>query len=650
MSHLSAILRFGAPYLRRYRARILLGILLGILYGASNGAAVWGARLVFDRLANSTSSPVVAAPNAGGTGTETTPSPSPAPRTAVQAVDGSSLEATAPGDDGRPRFRDMVGRLEQALQRGLDPWLPRAGRSPTWREAVGIILLLPLLMGLRGFTGYFSNYFMSWVSERTVNDLRMDLMRRLGGLSLDYFSRARSGDLITRLNSDASLLLTALGSRMADLVKEPFTILSILGYLLILNWQLTLFVLLFLPLCAIPIGRLGRKARAAGRRMALASTQQSGLLVEFLAGIRVVKAFGLEATQVERFRHLAWELFGQGMKAMRAREMVNPVIELISAFALSALILFITFRGVHFIDLFTFLGATAILYTPIKRLSQVQVVLAQASVAAERIGQVLSEHPTVRDPASPRPLPPFSREIVFDHVTFAYDRRPVLSGFALTIPHGQRLGVAGESGSGKSTLVNLLFRFYDPTRGRITIDGIDLRDVAAADLRALMALVSQDIVIFDLTVADNIACGRPGATRAEVEAAARAAFAHDFIIALPEGYDTPVGERGVTLSGGQRQRLSIARAFVRDAPILVLDEATAALDSQSEREVQAAIERLEQNRTVVCVAHRLSTLMNMDRIITLSEGRILEDGTPQELLRAGGPFAAMARLQGIVTD
>jgi subfamily B ATP-binding cassette protein MsbA len=217
----------------------------------------------------------------------------------------------------------------------------------------------------------------------------------------------------------------------------------------------------------------------------------------------------------------------------------------------------------------------------------------------------------------------------------------------LTIPRGLKLGVAGESGSGKTTLLNLIFRFYDPTSGRVTIDGIDLRDVAVRDLRALMALVSQEVVLFDQTVAENIACGKPGATRAEVEAAARAAFAHEFICQLPQGYDTRVGERGTTLSGGQRQRLAIARAFVRDAPILVLDEATAALDSKAEAEVQAALDRLAEHRTVICVAHRLSTLSSMDRIIVLRDGRLIEEGSFEKLLQAGGAFAEMAARQGI---
>ncbi len=621
MGHLGALLRFGAPYLRRYWLRMLLGVLLGVLYGVSNGGAVWCARVVFERLSPTPVAPIIAAPSAA-------PDLRTGPTTALQP-------------------QKWLSGIEQSARDRLLPWLPEAGRKPGWRQILGIVVLLPLVLAFRGFTGFFSNYFLTWASERTINDLRLDILARLNTLSLDYFTRARSGDLVTRMNTDTSVLQSALGSRLSDLVKEPVTILSIVGLLLTLNWHLTLFVLVFLPFSAIPIGKLGRKAREAGRRVALASTTQAGLLIEFLAGIRVVKAFGLEAQQHARFRHLAGEFFGQSMKAMRAREMVNPIIEVISAFALSALILYIAVRGVQFADLFTFLIGTAALYTPVKRLSQVHVVFSQASIAADRINQVLDEQPSVRDPEQPRPLGRFQREIVFDRVGFGYDERAVLTDFSLTIPAGQKLGVAGESGSGKSTLVNLIFRFYDPTSGRVLIDGVDLRELAGAELRGSMALVSQDVVIFDLTVAENIACGRAGATRAEVEVAARAAFAHEFISALPRGYDTPVGERCITLSGGQRQRLSIARAFVRNAPILVLDEATAALDSQSEREVQAAIERLAENRTVLCVAHRLSTLMNLDRIVTLAEGRILESGTPKELLRAGGSFAAMARLQGL---
>jgi subfamily B ATP-binding cassette protein MsbA len=277
------------------------------------------------------------------------------------------------------------------------------------------------------------------------------------------------------------------------------------------------------------------------------------------------------------------------------------------------------------------------------------MVFQHASPSVERLTTTLREVPTVKEPAHPRPLPDFRSELTLEHVTFSYGDRPVLNDVNLVLPRGRKLGVAGESGSGKSTLVNLLFRFYDPTGGAIRIDGVDLRDASSHDFRQLMALVSQEVVLFNQSVADNIACGKLGATREEVETAARNAFAHGFISQLPQGYDTIVGERGMTLSGGQRQRIAIARAFVRNAPILVLDEATASLDSQSEAEVQKAIDRLSENRTVICVAHRLSTLSTCDRIIVLLEGRIVEEGTFAELLHQGDLFALMAWRQGILS-
>jgi subfamily B ATP-binding cassette protein MsbA len=268
----------------------------------------------------------------------------------------------------------------------------------------------------------------------------------------------------------------------------------------------------------------------------------------------------------------------------------------------------------------------------------------------ERLASIMTEQPSIKEDPQARPVTGFRSALRFENVTFAYGNVPVLHDIGLEIKCGQKVGVAGESGSGKSTLVNLVLRFYDPTAGSIQIDGLDLRRARISDVRSQMALVSQEIVLFNETVADNIAYGKPGATRAEIETAAKAAFAHEFILQLPKGYETFIGERGVTLSGGQRQRLAIARAFVRNAPLLVLDEATASLDSQAEAEVQAAIDRLEENRTVICVAHRLSTLTKMDRIIVLTSGRIVEQGTFNELLRRNGVFAAMARKQGIDTQ
>jgi subfamily B ATP-binding cassette protein MsbA len=373
---------------------------------------------------------------------------------------------------------------------------------------------------------------------------------------------------------------------------------------------------------------------------------QSSLLLEVLGGIRVVKAFNLETRQTERFAEHARDLVRYGMKGVQAKELVNPIIETLAALVTGVLVVLLFRSGKTTEQMLAFPLGLGLAITPLKKIAGLHVLFEQSSAGVRRLAEILDERPTVREPQNPVTIRPFAESIRFDGVSFAYANQPVLRDVNLVIPRGQRVGVAGESGSGKSTLLNLLFRFYDPTQGSILLDGVDLRQIGTTDLRMQMALVSQEIVLFDQTVAENIACGRLGASRAEIEAAARAAFAHDFITALPHGYDTRIGERGVTLSGGQRQRLAIARAFVRNAPILVLDEATASLDSQSEAEVQASIDALAERRTVICVAHRLSTLANMDRIVVLERGVVVEDGSFDQLLKANGRFAAMARKQG----
>ena len=405
--------------------------------------------------------------------------------------------------------------------------------------------------------------------------------------------------------------------------------------------------MVFFPLCVVPMIILGRKIRRAAKSGLKTNITQSSLLVEMLGGIRVVKAFGLEATQVERFRKLSRELIHFTMKSVRAKELINPLIETIAMLGFGILIVVIAYQQRSFANMVIFLMGMALIYTPVKKLAGIHVLFQQTSVGVDRLVHIMNEQPTVKEPVQPMLIKTFTSHIAFEHVSFAYGNQPVLQDINLVIPRGQKLGIAGESGSGKSTLVNLLFRFYDATHGAIKIDGTNVRDFSLRDLRQLMALVSQEIVLFDQTVAENIACGKPGATREEIEAAARAASAREFIREQPQGYDTRIGERGVNLSGGQRQRIAIARAFVRNAPILVLDEATAALDSHAEAEVQAAIDRLAENRTVVCIAHRLSTLASMDRIVVLSRGRIIEQGGFKELLQAKGLFAAMAGKQGI---
>ncbi|MCA1659311.1 MAG: ABC transporter ATP-binding protein/permease, partial [Verrucomicrobiaceae bacterium] len=341
------------------------------------------------------------------------------------------------------------------------------------------------------------------------------------------------------------------------------------------------------------------------------------------------------------------DLIRSAVKAVRAREQINPVVETIAMLGLGALILYVFFSHRTTPEMVAFLSGMILFFVPLKRLAALHILLQESKFGVDRLTQILGEQPTVREKTDAIALPGFSSAIVFRDVSFAYETQLVLEDVDLEIRRGEKIGVAGENGSGKSTLLNLLLRFYDPTTGRVEIDGRDVRDVKVSDLRSLIGLVSQEVVIFDQSVATNIGCAKPGATRIEIENAAKEAGCHEFIMQFPQGYDTRVGERGVRLSGGQRQRISIARAFIRDAPIIILDEATASLDARAEAEMQAAVDRLEEHRTVICVAHRLSTLASMDRIAVLAAGRIVEQGTFRQLLTAGGPFARMARQQGL---
>lgn len=620
MRYLRTVLRFGWPYLRRYWPRMAAGIALGVLFGLLNASFIWATETIFERLD---------------------------PEEAKAAAQPASPESAGAAGRSGGLLRRRAEELKAAVNGWIDPWLPLAGRRADARQIIGGLLLLPLLVGLRGYLGYLSTYCTSWVSYRMVRDLRVDVLAKLHSLSLDYFQRSTTGDLITRINNDTSALHRCLVLGLADLAKEPVTILCLISYLAIKSPRLTLLVVVFAPLCVIPLRVLGRKVRRANVGVVSSLVSQASLLVEAITAIRVVKAFGLEEEQIRRYAEFNTRQVHHSMKITQAREMVNPLIELISMLGLGVLVVAIFYSATSVPELVGFLTGAVLLFNPIKKLGAVHVLFKETSVGVDRLTQVLNEKPTVGEPEKAKPLPPFTREIRIENVSFAYADKPVLEDINLVIPRGHKLGVAGESGSGKSTLVNLLFRFHDPSQGRIRIDGADLRDVSVADLRSQMALVSQEIVLFDMTVAENIACGKPGATRAEIEAAARAAFAHDFIMKLPQGYDTRIIERGENLSGGQRQRLCIARAFVRNAPILVLDEAMSALDAQTEAEVQAAIERLEENRTVISVAHRLATLRSMDRIVVMDKGRIVEEGTFDELLAKGGLFAGMARRQGI---
>jgi len=616
MNNIRAVFTFGWPYLRRYKGRLLTGVLFGILFGLANGSFIWATKTLVERL-------------------------NPERPAVIEKADKTA--AIKFSAVFKERFREFNQRLDKLI----DPWLPIAGGTFTWQRVLGGLFFLPLIALFLSVADYLADYCMGWVSERVINDLRVDILAKLNTLSLDYFNRSTTGDLITRIHVDTLNLHKALKDSCGEMIKAAFQCMAVIVALSIIDWKLTLFTLVFLPACLFPVIVLGRKARRASRSTRKASVLQSSLLVELLTGIRVIKAFNLEQHELARFRSHARKLIHHGMKNVQVRGLTNPIIHFVTMLGLGILIVYIFYTNQTTADMVGFLTALALLFGPIKKIAGVHINISQAGAGIERLAETLAEQPSVREPVPAKPIKTFQNQVSLENVSFAYGDKLVLHDIHLSVPRGFKLGVVGESGSGKSTLVNLLFRFYDPTTGAIKIDGFDLRDVSITDLRQQMALVSQEIVLFNESVAANIERGKLGASRAEIQEAAKSAFAHDFISRLPQGYDTVIGERGVTLSGGQRQRLAIARAFIRNAPILVLDEATASLDSQSEAEVQAGIEKLEQNRTVICVAHRLSTLSGMDRIVVLSDGRIVEAGGFKELLQKGGTFAEMARRQGI---
>jgi ABC-type multidrug transport system fused ATPase/permease subunit len=627
---LRIILGFGWKYMRPYWRRVVTGVIVGCICGLTASVFLWAGGLMMERLQ--------------GKGPATVNCPSCNAEFKVQP----KAKVDKVQDKLFPVLRQRAAEWQQRLNDTIDPWLLRGDAKMDAQRILGTLLFLPLIALVRGVTDYVSNYCMGWVGERVVNDLRCDVLTKLTSLSLDYFTRSTTGDMLTRINQDTFNLHKALRQAGSDLVRESFTILGAFVVLWFLDWRVALVILLAVPVAAIPLVVLGGKARKAGRGSRSATVRQNSLLVEALTGIRVLKAFNLEAHQNERYRQFSREFIRHAMKGVQAKELSGPFMEILSAVGLSAILVYLFWSGLEIHQIIMLIGALAVLLAPLKKLASLHIAFEQAGAGVERLVELLREQPSVVPPAQPKPLPVFAREIRFENVDFTYGNKAVLRNISLSIPRGFKLGIAGESGSGKSTLINLLFRFYDVTAGSVKIDGIDVRELSFEDLRGPMALVSQDVFVFRTSVAENIAAGRTGATRPEIEAAAKAAHAHEFIMQLPQGYDTIIGERGMTLSGGQRQRLAIARAFVRNAPILVLDEATASLDSQSEMEVQSAIDLLEKNRTVICIAHRLSTLSNMDQIIVLSkEGRIAEQGTFDELVRAKGLFATMAARQGI---
>ncbi|MEP6706980.1 MAG: ABC transporter transmembrane domain-containing protein [Pyrinomonadaceae bacterium] len=530
---------------------------------------------------------------------------------------------------------------------GLQRIIPASGLG-AWRT---IAILLVVFTAVKGTAAYLSTYLMALIGQSSVLKLRQDLYRHLLNQSASFFQRHRTNHLVARLISSAAAIETAVTSTLRDMLRESFTLIAFLAASFYYNWRLTLGSLIIAPLVGVLTARFGSALRKLSRESLEGNKHLTDTAQEALANQNIVKAYRAEAREGERFSLVARRIMRATLRSATIAGVAPPTIEMIGILFVVVLLFFgqreIAAGRMNAAQFLTFLFFLIRSYDPIRKLSSLHNAMEQALAAAHHVWEVIDEHAEIPEKPNAIELKPLQKEIELRDVAFGYanETRSVLRGVSLRIPAGKMVALVGESGGGKSTLTKLLPRFHDPTSGAVLWDGTDLRDTRLVSLRRQIGLVTQETVLFNDTVRHNISYGRPEASAEQIEEAARVALAHDFIMELPAGYDSIVGERGIFLSGGQRQRLAIARAVLVDAPLLILDEATSALDAESERLVQRAIANLIRNRTTVVIAHRLATIRRADTIVVLERGRITEMGSHMELLEKNGQYRRLYELQ-----
>jgi len=517
------------------------------------------------------------------------------------------------------------------------------------------VMGIPLVFLVRALSGFINVYWSNYCGGRVLEQVRSEAFAKLQRLHLGFFQKNNTGDLLSRIINDTQQLQNSLTQAANDLVKQPITLIGALGYL---AWEsmrqeevfYMLLTMLIIPVCVLPIRYAGKKMLKRAYEMQTQAGDLSHIVSENIGAPREVRAYGLEPAQQARFDRSASRFLAFFMKTVKYGNIISPSVEVIAAFGLAVAIYFAAQNGVTLGQITAMAVALYMSYDPVKKLGAMHTTIQRGRASIDRLEYILRQEEIVRDPENPLPLPDVRGAVSFKNVSFAYDEAPVLEEVNLEIPAGQTLAIVGPSGAGKSTFINLIPRFYDPVEGSILLDGTPVDKLRLGDLRKQIAIVSQEPVLFNATVRENILIGNPGATDAQIQAAARDAQAADFIEAMEEGYGTMLGERGTRLSGGQRQRIAIARAFLKDAPVLILDEATSALDSQSEDLVQRALEKLVKGRTVFLIAHRFSTLSNADRILVLEKGRMTGLGTHEELYNKNETYCTLydrqANLQG----
>lgn len=599
-----------ASYLKPYKARFILGIVFGALYGIVNGGMVWVIKFVTEQ--------VFAARDAG--------------------EEFKAIAEKLPQDD--PETVGAVGKISEAIEAtGGD-----VGLSGT---ILMVAALVPVIMVVRGLCGYLNSYCMLWVSTRVLSDIRTQLFGKLMNQSLDFYNKQKGGELIQTVFNQTRMAQQALTTIASDMVKQPISILSALAVLFFIDWQFTLVALILFPLCIVPVSIVGRKVRKAGGK----EEQEAGMLMvvmqEAFAGIRVVKSHGREAHELQKFTTANNNMMKLIMRWRKAMEMVGPMVESVASLGIAGALVYVAMRpdlgAAHFIALN---AGFVMMYPPAKSLSRIHILMQKCLAATTKVFELMERDPKIKDAVDAVEISDSVGDIRFSEVSFRYGKNPyAVAGINLIIPEGKTFAFVGESGAGKSTLFSLLMRFYDAHEGTISIGGTDIRKIKQPSLRDNIGIVNQDVFLFHDTIYENIRYGMLDATREQIEAAAKQAHAHEFIIEQEKGYETTIGDKGCTLSGGQQQRLSIARAILRDAPVLLLDEAFSALDSESEKKVQEAVDGLSSGKTVVAIAHRLSTVLKADQIVVMDKGRIVDMGTHGELLESSAIYTRIYNMQ-----
>lgn len=548
----------------------------------------------------------------------------------------------------------MVCMLGFSATGGAIPFLVQSIFDDVFaRKDQTALFYLPLIIVgvfvLRGLMNFGQSYLTAYVGLRIIKDIRDVLNQHMQSLSLSFFQRHPTGTLISRVSSDVILVRSALTDSVASLMRDTTSLLALTAVAFHMDWVLASIAFVVFPLSIFPITRISRKVRRFTKRGQITTGNLVTLLQESIQGNRIVKAFGMEEYESGRFAQENKRLFKLSLRASRMKAVVTPSMEILASLAIGTVVWYggssVIGGGRTQGEFMAFMTAMFLMYQPFKHLTKTYTTIQQGLAGAERIYEVLDVEPEIKDRPGARPAAAFSREIEFHDVGFGYEQKLVLRNINLKIKSGEMIALVGVSGVGKSTLADLIPRFYDVTSGRITIDGADIRDVTLESLRSQIGIVAQHTFLFNDSIRNNIAYGDPCKDMDQITAAAKAAHAHDFIMDTAQGYDTIVGEMGMKLSGGQRQRLSIARALLKDAPVLILDEATSSLDTESERLVQEALENLMIRRTTLVIAHRLSTIRKANRIVVLVDGAVVEEGTHEELLARRRAYSKLYTLQ-----